>query len=85
MSPTQITIIVLLFSLFATSSLMWKRWLDQKNKEKELDHQLDISRLEKEKIEVVAKAMQCFSEGNVPLSLNSNQEPKKHSVCRSNS
>lgn len=65
MTPSQVTATVILFGLSVTSLFFWKMWLAKKAKDKELDHAVELSRLEKEKIEVIAKAMRQFPAGEM--------------------
>lgn len=62
MSPTQLTVVLIIFGLSVTSLLFWKMYLTKASKDKELDHTVDLSKLEKEKMEVVQRAMQKFPE-----------------------
>lgn len=63
MSPEQITATLIIFGLSVTSVIFWKLWLSNRIKEKELDQTVDLSKLEKEKMEVVKNAMQQFPTG----------------------
>ena len=60
MPPEQITAITIIFGVLATSLFGWKYWLNTKMREKELDHRVDLSRLEKEKMEILEKGMSKF-------------------------
>ena len=60
MSPEQLTAIIIVFGLSVTSTIFWKLWINKRIKEKELDQTIDLSRLEKEKMEIVQKAVQKF-------------------------
>lgn len=60
MRPEQITAVLLVTGLSVTSVFAWKYWLNFRAKEKELEHTVELSRLEKEKMEVVQKAAQQF-------------------------
>ncbi len=56
MSPELLAITVITFGVLVTSAFMWKSWLKNQAASKELDHTIEMSKLEKEKIEIVAKA-----------------------------
>lgn len=60
MSPEQLTAIIIVFGLSVTSTIFWKLWISKRIKEKELEQTIELSRLEKEKMEVVRKAAQKF-------------------------
>jgi len=60
MSPNQLTAVIIVASLSVTSLFFWKYWLNNRIKEKELDHKVQLSELEIEKMEVVRKAAQKF-------------------------
>ena len=62
MSPEQLTAVLIIFGLSVTSVLFWKMYLAKESKDKELDHTVELSKLEKEKMEVVQRAMQKFPE-----------------------
>jgi len=62
MTPEQITAIIIVFGLSVTSVVFWKVWINFRTKEKELDHTIELSRLEKEKMELISKAVQKFPE-----------------------
>jgi hypothetical protein len=64
MTPEQITIISIVFGLSATSLWGWRLWLSHRarvrqieHEDKDLDHRLDLSRLDKEKLEILARAV----------------------------
>ena len=65
MSPAQLTATLIIFGLSVTSVVFWKSWLNQRAKEKELDHKVELSRLEKEKMEVIQQAMQKYPSGQL--------------------
>ncbi len=65
MTPTQITAILIIFGISTTSLFFWKMWLAKRSKDKELDHAVEMSTLEKEKMEVISRAMQCFPTGQI--------------------
>jgi len=56
MSPELLAITIITFGVLITSAFMWKHWLKNQAEGKSLDHQIKMSQLEKEKIEVVTKA-----------------------------
>lgn len=60
MSPEQLTAILLVFGLSVTSVVFWKLWLNHRIKERELEQTIQMSRLEKEKMEVIQYAIQKF-------------------------
>ncbi|MDT8422089.1 MAG: hypothetical protein RQ754_16800 [Desulfuromonadales bacterium] len=60
MNPEQITAVLIVAALSMTSVFMWKHWLAFRAKEKELEHTVELSRLEKEKMEVVERAKRQF-------------------------
>ncbi len=62
MTPEQITATLIVFGLSITSVFFWKMWLNYQLKEKELDYTLELSRLEKDKMELISKAAQKFPE-----------------------
>lgn len=62
MSPEQLTIVVIVTGFLLTSVTGWRYYLNAKIREKELDHDIELSRLEKEKMEIVAKARQMYPE-----------------------
>lgn len=76
MTPTQITATVIIFGLSVTSVFFWKMWLAKRVRDKELDHSVELSQLEKEKIEVIMKGMQCFPVGET-VSENANEVKHK--------
>jgi hypothetical protein len=64
MTPEQITIISIVFGLSATSLWGWRMWLNHRAKvrqieheDKDLDHRLELSRLDKEKMDILARAV----------------------------
>lgn len=65
MTPEQITAILIVFGLSVTSVVFWKVWINFRAKEKELDHTIELSRLEKEKMELIQKVAQKFPETQV--------------------
>lgn len=60
MTPEQLTALLIVFGLSITSVLFWKVWINFRTKEKELDHTLELSRIEKEKMALIQKAMERF-------------------------
>lgn len=60
MSPEQITATIIIFGVSVTSLFGWKAWLNAKIKEKELDQTVELSKLEKEKMEVLQKGLTQF-------------------------
>ncbi|WP_417526895.1 hypothetical protein [Marinomonas shanghaiensis] len=62
MTPEQITAVAIVFGLAVTSVAFWKLWLQKQSKDSELNHTLELSRLEKEKMELIQKAAQKFPE-----------------------
>lgn len=58
MTPSEITLVLIFFGLCATSAFFWRSWLAHKGKEKELDQTIELSQLEKDKMEIVQKAAQ---------------------------
>ncbi|MFH2064948.1 MAG: hypothetical protein ABIK15_07110 [Pseudomonadota bacterium] len=62
MTPEQITAVLIVFGLSVTSVVFWKFWLNYRIKGKELDHTIELSKLEKEKMELIQKAAQKFPE-----------------------
>lgn len=60
MTPEQLTATIIIFGLSVTSVLFWKLWLNKRIKERELDQTVQLSRLEKEKMEVIQRAMQQY-------------------------
>nr|VFJ93074.1 MAG: hypothetical protein BECKLFY1418A_GA0070994_102823 [Candidatus Kentron sp. LFY] len=60
MSPEQLTAVLIVFGISVTSVVAWKMWLNYRTKERELDQTVELSRLEKEKMELFQKAMQKF-------------------------
>lgn len=65
MTPEQLTATLIIFGLSVTSVLFWKMWLANRIKEKELDQQVELSSLEKEKMEIIKEGMQRFPEGRI--------------------
>jgi hypothetical protein len=65
MTPEQLTVTIIIFSLSVTSVLFWKLWLNKRIKERELDQTVQLSRLEKEKMEVIQRAMQRYPSSQV--------------------
>jgi len=65
MTPAQLTATIIIFGLSVTSILFWKYWLNKRVKEKELDQTVALSRLEKEKMEVIQRAMEQFPSGRI--------------------
>ncbi len=57
MTPEQVTIIVIVFGLAATSLIGWRMWLGARAKELDLEHDLKMSRLENERMEILARAV----------------------------
>ena len=64
MSPEQIIATLILFCVLITSVIAWKMWLNYRAKERKLDQIVELSRLEKEKMALLLKAMQEFPEIN---------------------
>ncbi|MDA8416546.1 MAG: hypothetical protein M0Z78_05685 [Betaproteobacteria bacterium] len=62
MTPEQITAILIVFGLSVTSVVFWKIWINYRTKEKELDHTLELSKIEKEKMDLIRKAAMKFPE-----------------------
>lgn len=62
MTPEQITAILLVFGLSVTSVVFWKIWINYKSGKNELDHAIELSKLEKEKMDLIARAAQRFPE-----------------------
>lgn len=67
MSPEQLTAVLIVAGLSTTSLFAWKHWLNYKikakeldHKENELDHSIQLSELEKDKMEIVRKAAEKF-------------------------
>ncbi|MFM2480144.1 hypothetical protein [Celerinatantimonas sp. YJH-8] len=56
MTPSEITLVLIVFGVCATSVVFWRSWLAQKGKEKELEQTIELSQLEKEKMEIVQRA-----------------------------
>ena len=60
MTPEQLVLIAIVFGVLVASTVGWKAWLTKKSKDKELDSDLEktieLSKLEKEKMELIAKA-----------------------------
>jgi hypothetical protein len=52
MNPEQSTAVLIIYGILAASILFWKIWISFRYKKKELDHAAELSRLEKEKIEI---------------------------------
>ncbi len=72
MTPAQLTATIIIFGISVTSVLYWKYWLNNRIKEKELDQTVELSRLEKEKMEVIQNAMQRFPTGRIAAESFSN-------------
>lgn len=62
MTPEQVTATLIVFGVSVTSVLFWKLWLSYRSKVKELDHKVELSNLEKEKMDIVKKASRQFSD-----------------------
>jgi uncharacterized membrane protein YciS (DUF1049 family) len=60
MSPEQLTAVLIVFGLSVTSLFFWKFWLNNRLKEKELEQTVQLSALEKEKMEIVRQASLKF-------------------------
>lgn len=60
MTPEQLTAVLIVFGLSITSVVFWKVWINYRTKDRELDHSIQLSRLEKEKMELIQRAMQKF-------------------------
>jgi hypothetical protein len=60
MSPEQLVVVAIVFGVLIASTIGWKAWLTKKSKDKEIDAELEktieLSRLEKEKLELISKA-----------------------------
>lgn len=61
MSSEQITTILIVFGLSVTSVMFWKVWINHRSHQNELDHTLELSKIEKDKMELIVKAGQLFS------------------------
>ena len=57
---SQLTATLIVFGLAVTSVVFWKSWINKRIKEKELDQTIELSRLEKEKMEIIQNAAQKF-------------------------
>lgn len=62
MTPEQITAVLIVFGLSVTSVLFWKMFLANRIKEKELDHTIELSKIEMQKMELIANAAKQFPE-----------------------
>jgi len=56
MPPEYLLIIVISFGILATGSFAWKNWLKAQSEKNELNYQIEMSKTEKEKIEIIANA-----------------------------
>ncbi|WKT59318.1 hypothetical protein Q2E61_10365 [Microbulbifer thermotolerans] len=62
MEPAQIVIILVSAGLMLTATAAWKAWLQYKAQEKQIESQVRLSQVEKEKMELVAKASKTVPE-----------------------
>lgn len=65
MSPEQLTAVLIIFGLSATSALMWKFWINKKIRDRELDQMIELSKIEKEKMQVIQEAITHFPMGKI--------------------
>lgn len=58
MDGNQVVITVLGLGLLVTAPVMYRAWLASRQREKELEHQIELSRQENARLEIFAKAVQ---------------------------
>lgn len=60
MSPTQVTAVLLVAGIAVTSTIGWALWLNNRYAEKQLAQTVELSRIEREKMEILAEALRRF-------------------------
>lgn len=58
MTPEQITLVAIVFSLMIGSTFMWRSYQHRKVRELELDQEVQLSNVEKEKMQLISEGMQ---------------------------